>query len=214
MWHYLDTKALALIFYCVCRIHIKETHEGDEPKENFSPELFASADDFVCLICVKKYNGRQNLKHHLINTHLVYNSFKDGKDVAKSDNPLNLNGETEKPDFEDLDPLTGLEDESKENGDNSTADVSRDNDIQEVDIDSIKNKNESQNGHTTSLNDSSDKENNFIEEGEKTHSEQAEDITVVKSPSKSKILSEREKELLGKMLHNLKKYGCAFCKER
>ena len=46
------------------------------------------------------------------------------------------------------------------------------------------------------------------------HSEPAEDITVVKSPSKSKILSDREKELLGKMLHNLKKYGCAFCKER
>ena len=208
-WHYLHTGALALIFYCVCRIHIKETHEGDEPKENFSPELFASTDDFVCLICVKKYNGRQNLKSHLVNTHL---GVKDGKDVTKSENPLN--GETEKPDFEDLDPLTGLGDESKEN---STADVSRESaaDIQEVDIDSIKNKNESQNGHTTSLNDSSDKENNFIEEGEKKHSEeQTDDITIVKSPSKSKILTDREKELLGKMLHNLKKYGCAFCKER
>ena len=158
---------------------------------------------------MKKYNGRQNLKQHLVNTHL---GLKDGKDVTKSEN--SLNGETEKPDFEDLDPLTGLGDESKEN---STADVSRESaDIQEVDIDSIKNKNESQNGHTTSLNDSSDKENNFMEEeGEKKHSkEQTDDITIVKSSSKSKILTDREKELLGKMLNNLKKYGCAFCKER
>ena len=157
---------------------------------------------------MKKYNGRQNLKNHLVNTHLSF------KDETKSENPLN-NGETEKPDFEDLDPLTGLGDESNENGDNSIADVNRESaDIQEVNIDSIKNKNESQNGHTISLNDSSDKENNFIEEGEKTHSDQTEDISVVKCPSKSKILTDREKELLGKMLNNLKKYGCAFCKER
>ena len=157
---------------------------------------------------MKKYNGRQNLKNHLVNTHF---GLKDGKDDAKSENPLN--GETEKPDFEDLDPLTGLVDESKET---STADVSRESaDVQEVNIDYIKNKNESQNGHNTSFNDSSDKENNFIEEGEKKHSEgQTDDITIVNPLSKSKILTDREKELLGKMLHNLKKYGCAFCKER
>ena len=73
MWYYLlpasHTRAPGLMFYCVSRIHIKESHEGIEPKENFSPELFANADDFVCLICVKKYNGRQNLKNHLVKTH-------------------------------------------------------------------------------------------------------------------------------------------------
>ena len=51
---------------CCARIHIKENHEGVEPKENFSPEFFASAEDFVCLICVKKYDGRHNLKSHLV----------------------------------------------------------------------------------------------------------------------------------------------------
>ena len=211
MWYYLlpasHTRAPGLMFYCVSRIHIKESHEGIEPKENFSPELFANADDFVCLICVKKYNGRQNLKNHLVKTH---RSLEDDKDATKvnsdSETPHN---EADKPDFEDLDPLTGGRDESTDIGNDSVADVSRESaDIQEVDIESIKKKNETQNG---SPNDSSDKENNFIEEGDKS---QSENVTVVKSPRKSRILTDREKELLEKMFHNLKKFGCAFCKER
>ena len=197
------------MFCCVSRIHIKETHEGLEPKENFSPELFASADDFVCLICVKKYNSRQYLKNHLVNTHV---GLEDGKNLTKgnSETENNLqNGETEKPDFEDLDPLTETKDESANGGDNSIADVSRESaDIQEVNIDIIKN------GNGTNLNDSSDKENNSIEEGEKSQMEKNEKDIIVKSPGKTKVLTDREKELLEKMLHNLKKYGCAFCKER
>ena len=209
MWYYLlpasNTRALGLMFYCVSRIHIKESHEGIEPKENFSPELFANADDFVCLICVKKYNGRQNLKNHLVKTHLGLEDGKDAtKDNSESETPHN---EADKPDFEDLDPLTGGGDESTDNGDDSVADVSRETaDIQEVDIECIKKK--TQNG---SPNDSSDKENNFIEEGDKS---QSESVTVVKSTRKSRILTDREKELLEKMFHNLKKFGCAFCKER
>ena len=209
MWYYLlpasHTRALGLMFYCVSRIHIKESHEGIEPKENFSPELFANADDFVCLICVKKYNGRQNLKNHLVKTHLGLEDGKDAtKDNSESETPHN---EADKPDFEDLDPLTGGGDESTDNGDDSVADVSRETaDIQEVDIECIKKK--TQNG---SPNDSSDKENNFIEEGDKL---QSENVTVVKSSRKSRILTDREKELLEKMFHNLKKFGCAFCKER
>ena len=197
------------MFYCVSRIHIKESHEGVEPKENFSPELFANADDFVCLICVKKYNGRQNLKNHLFKTHL---GLENGKDATKENSELKTpsNEATEKPDFEDLDPLNESRDESADiNGDNSVADISKDSDIQEVDIESIKNKNGSQNG-----NDSSDKENNFVGEGEETRTEKSESLTTVKSRSESKILTDREKELLEKMLHNLKKFGCAFCKER
>ena len=201
------TRAPGLMFYCVSRIHIKESHEGVEPKENFSPELFANADDFVCLICVKKYNGRQNLKNHLVKTHL---GLENGKDATKdnSESVTTSNEATEKPDFEDLDPLTEAKDELTDvNGDNSVADISRESaDIQEVDIESIKNKNGSQNG-----NDSSDKENNFIGEGEETGTEKSESV---KSRSESKILTDREKELLEKMFHNLKKFGCAFCKER
>ena len=197
------------MFYCVSRIHIKESHEGVEPKENFSPELFANADDFVCLICVKKFNGRQNLKNHLVKTHL---GLENGKDATKENTELETPSSeaTEKPDFEDLDPLNESRDESADiNGDNSVADISRESDIQEVDIESIKNKNGSQNG-----NDSSDKENNFVGEGEETRTEKNESVTAVKSRSESKILTDREKELLEKMLHNLKKFGCAFCKER
>ena len=207
MWYYLlpasNTRALGLMFYCVSRIHIKESHEGIEPKENFSPELFANADDFVCLICVKKYNGRQNLKNHLVKTHLGLEDGKDAtKDNSESETPHN---EADKPDFEDLDPLTGGGDESTDNGDDSVADVSKESaDIQEVDIESIKKT-------QRSPNDSSDKENNFIEEGDKS---QSESVTVVKSSRKSRILTDREKELLEKMFHNLKKFGCAFCKER
>ena len=207
MWYYLlpasHTRALGLMFYCVSRIHIKESHEGIEPKENFSPELFANADDFVCLICVKKYNGRQNLKNHLVKTHLGLEDGKDAtKDNSESETPHN---EADKPDFEDLDPLTGGRDESTDNGDDSVADVSRESaDIQEVDIESIKKT-------QRSPNDSSDKENNFIEEGDKS---QSQSVTVVKSSRKSRILTDREKELLEKMFHNLKKFGCAFCKER
>ena len=209
MWYYLlpasNTRALGLMFYGVSRIHIKESHEGIEPKENFSPELFANADDFVCLICVKKYNGRQNLKNHLVKTHLGLEDGKDAtKDNSESETPHN---EADKPNFEDLDPLTGGRDESTDNGDESVADVSRESAaIQEVDIECIKKK--TQNG---SPNDSSDKENNFIEEGDKL---QSENVTVVKSSRKSRILTDREKELLEKMFHNLKKFGCAFCKER
>ena len=54
-------------------------------------------------------------------------------------------------------------------------------------------------------------ENNFIGEGEETGTERSESV---KSRSESKTLTDREKELLEKMLHNLKKFGCAFCKER
>ena len=95
-----NTRALGLMFYCVSRIHIKESHEGIEPKENFSPELFANADDFVCLICVKKYNGRQNLKNHLVKTHLGLEDGKDAtKDNSESETPHN---EADKHDFDDL----------------------------------------------------------------------------------------------------------------
>ena len=157
---------------------------------------------------MKKYNGRQNLKNHLVKTHL---GLENGNDATKdnSESVTISNEATEKPDFEDLDPLTEGRDESDINGDNSVADISKDSDIQEVDIESIKNKNGSQNG-----NDSSDKENNFVGEGEETRTEKSESLTTVKSRSESKILTDREKELLDKMLHNLKKFGCAFCKER
>ena len=212
---------------CCARIHIKENHEGVEPKENFSPEFFASAEDFVCLICVKKYDGRHNLKSHLVKTHLGLESFEDGKDVMKeylqSQNPLNgdkedhlnggkedpLNGGKEVPSFEDLDPLTG-EVESKENGDYSNTDISTETpDVHEVNIEDIKNKDQNEDTvkDVTSLNDSSDKENNILEADRIQGKE-------VEAKAKSRVLSDRERELLERMFHNLKKFGCAFCKAR
>ena len=51
------------------RIHIKKDHEGVEPKENVDPENFCSADEFVCLICIKKYKQRRLLKNHIMRVH-------------------------------------------------------------------------------------------------------------------------------------------------
>ena len=51
------------------RIHIKKDHEGVEPKANVDPENFCSADEFVCLICIKKYKQRRLLKNHIMRVH-------------------------------------------------------------------------------------------------------------------------------------------------
>ena len=40
-----------------------------EPKENVDPENFCSEEEFVCLICVKKYKQRSLLKNHFMKIH-------------------------------------------------------------------------------------------------------------------------------------------------
>merc|ERR1719225_1623014 len=55
------------------RIHIKKSHEGVEPKANVDPENFCSADEFVCLICIKKYKHRRLLKNHIMRVHFGLN---------------------------------------------------------------------------------------------------------------------------------------------
>ena len=44
-----------------------------EPKENVDPENFCSPDEFVCLICIKKYKHRRLLKNHIMRIHFGLN---------------------------------------------------------------------------------------------------------------------------------------------
>lgn len=37
------------------------------------PEKFCSADEFVCLICIKKFKQRRLLKNHIMRTHFGFN---------------------------------------------------------------------------------------------------------------------------------------------
>ena len=168
-------------FNFVYRIHIQASHDGVEPKENHSEEhLLANTEDYICLICIKKYKGKQALKSHLIRQHLGANDETKESDAVnefeKSKDPLNC----------DVVEVNG---NSENSSDNSQADTSIEL-IKEVNIEDIKN----------SADDIGD--NSKIAENEK--------------PVKNKIqaLLEKEQLLLTQMFNSLKKFGCAFCKER
>ena len=52
------------------RVHVKEQHSGQEPVENYDPERCVKPDDYICLICIKKFKNRQGLKTHISSNHL------------------------------------------------------------------------------------------------------------------------------------------------
>ena len=76
------------------RIHVKDAHAGEEPKENFNPENFSRVEDFVCRICDIKFIEGKLLKHHIIQSHLEVQEEEKGR-VEEAD-PLG-------------DPLAGVE---------------------------------------------------------------------------------------------------------
>ena len=194
------------------RIHIKENHEGIEPKENFSPELFANVEDHVCLICVKKYKGRAALKGHLLRVHLGLESVEEGKDPIKEfeegASPRKDPLQEDKGD----DPLSGGGEEADPPGDRPDVvdlDSSKESvEIQEVNIEAIK--------ENESSSEQNDEQVENTELSPQKESTETDNISLVSTPkiSKPKVLSERDKELLQKMFHNLKRFGCAFCKDR
>ena len=66
------------------KIHVKDEHKGVEPMENYDPEKCVQPDDFICLICIKKFKNRNGLKLHIQNFHLAGSSLKhlsDEKEV-------------------------------------------------------------------------------------------------------------------------------------
>ena len=209
------------------RIHIKENHEGIEPKENFSPELFANVEDHVCLICVKKYKGRAALKGHLLRVHLGLESVEEGKDPIKEfeegASPRKDPLQEDKGD----DPLSGGGEEADPPGDRPDVvdlDSSKESvEIQEVNIEAIKSNGvirgkdddeKDKNGEKENESSSEQVENTEI--SPQKESTETDNTSLVSTPkiSKPKVLSERDKELLQKMFHNLKRFGCAFCKDR
>ena len=56
-----------------------------EPKANVDPENFCSADEFVCLICIKKYKHRRLLKNHIIRVHFGLNVGAETIEEVKID---------------------------------------------------------------------------------------------------------------------------------
>ena len=213
------------------RIHIKENHEGIEPKENFSPELFANVEDHVCLICVKKYKGRAALKGHLLRVHLGLESVEEGKDPIKEfeegASPRKDPLQEDKGD----DPLSGGGEEADPPGDRPDVvdlDSSKESvEIQEVNIEAIKSNGVSRGKDDDEKDKNGEKENESSSEQNDEQVENTElspqkestasdNTSLVSTPkiSKPKVLSERDKELLQKMFHNLKRFGCAFCKDR
>ena len=76
------------------RIHVKEAHAGEEPKENFDPENFSRVEDFVCRICDIKFKEGKHLKHHIIQSHLEVQ--EEEKERVEEGDPLG-------------DPLAGVE---------------------------------------------------------------------------------------------------------
>ena len=190
----------------LCRIHIKEDHEGVEPNENFSQEHFANSDDFTftyCMICDKKYKEKHSLKAHLVNFHLGLHKVADDKDPMKvyeaSLDPLG-GSDPLSAEIEAADPFGECQDsEEKSNLDTSSGSLK----LQEVNIDSIKANADLNNGESngTSSNQEESEANGASESKES-------------SPEIMPVLTEKEKELLNKMFYHLKKYGCAFCTER
>merc|ERR1712128_8949 len=84
------------------RIHIKDVHEKKEPTENYDAENCAQPEDFICIICVKKFAARKSLRNHIYKTHLGLNPEDEkSQDSNVEDNKSNA-GDKE---VEELDPL-------------------------------------------------------------------------------------------------------------
>merc|ERR1711892_1205668 len=258
------------------RIHIKDVHERKEPTENYDAENCAQPDDFICIICVKKFAARKSLRNHIYKTHLGLNPDDEkSQDSNVEDNKSNA----EDKEVEELDPLADPLDatDSKADPEDSTSKealpAKSDNNeepevkaeiefketkkIQTVDINSITNGgedgvSENKDGYTDkvkvddnaveqlktvsddSKHDESmdvdavkprpeqpieDKaESKDVETNNKTiDSKEDEDIVIIEEPKANitpKNVSEKDKKLIEKMLHMLKKYGCAFCSNR
>ena len=78
------------------RIHIKNVHDNKEPPENYDAESMLNAEDFICLLCVRKFVSRAALKGHIHKVHLG----SDAKEISP-ENPA----ESKADDNTDQDPL-------------------------------------------------------------------------------------------------------------
>jgi len=288
------------------RIHIKNMHDKKEPPENYDAEFMLKAEDFICLLCVRKFVSRAALKGHIHKFHLG----SDAKEISpekpaesKADDdtdqdpladplnissavetnensktlndspskPLNESGETgKKKEMEESDSIKTVDIESITKQDSTTPNIDSTNDSELLDGNISENKEsirmnidtkdigDKKSDHESSKVRGSSPERSLKEEGneekasylpisdgednkEKTPASQNEnedqstkenDVQINKSLNDTKtdddvmilaetkakpppkLLSEKEKELIDKMLHMLKKYGCAFCSNR
>ena len=274
------------------KIHIKDSHDKKEPTENFDAENCAQPEDFICLICVKKFATRKSLRIHIYKTHLG-STPEDERVDGSNENKEEKDKNVENKEVEEQDPLAdpldiknptdgqedlnsketlqtesnnvevsetkNVDDKSKskdepelngspkiktvniENitekvGDDDKSDSKEKKDVEEMDIDkdtnveepiktvSDENKDvqEMDVDHSNDIVDpkppSEDKTELKDKEEPSTKSNKDEDdIVIIDEPKTSvqpKILSDKEKKLIEKMLHMLKKYGCAFCSNR
>ena len=297
------------------RIHIKDVHDKKEPAENYDAENCAQPEDFICIICVKKFVSRKSLRNHIYKTHLGLNpddekgdksqENQENKSSAVDETPAKENKEEQDPlaDPLDIDEQKPEPEESSTNKDLATrtenescVEVSKEDEkteaeeeskfdeppkIQTVDIKSItttsddvkktivqhvkdmekenaepmnidtdikqdvcenmiekdlseskENKDDAGNNVDITSNEENPKPAEVSEEKLKPTGENdevqrtsdtivdnkgEEEIVILETPKASgpaKVLSEKEKKLIDKMLNMLKKYGCAFCSNR
>jgi len=238
------------------RIHIKDSHDKTEPVENYDAENCAQPEDFICLICVKKFVARNSLRNHINNVHLGVtknteeekNTEHDVSQIGKEKEVQNKNAKEQDPladplDLSETDVKADVpKDVSSKDGDSATnegddtkkVEESKISDVQSMDVDNIDEptKTEKKEIHALDVDkdakDIVDITNKESEQGIKNDNEEEpvkkdennedDDIVILEEESKksvhTKVLTEKEQKLVEKMLHMLKKYGCAFCANR
>merc|ERR1719317_862104 len=241
-----------------------------QPAENYDAENCAQPEDFICIICVKKFVSRKSLRNHIFKTHLGLNpddekgdksqENQENKSSAVDETPAKENKEEQDPlaDPLDIDEQKPEPEESSTNKDLATktehescVEVSKEEEKAEpmnIDTDikqdvcenmiekdlseSKENKDDARNNVDITSNEENPKPAEVSEEKLKPTGENdevqrtsdtivdnkgEEEIVILETPKASgpaKVLSEKEKKLIDKMLNMLKKYGCAFCSNR
>ena len=127
--------------------------------ENYDPEKCVQPDDFICLICIKKFKNRNGLKLHISNYHLAGTSLKhltdekevpgkDEDDKPASEKVTTTKGKSEPADAKDplADPVSDPLDTSQDETKKDPIDKSNEGKEKPEEKDSTEVKEESQNG--------------------------------------------------------------------
>jgi len=219
------------------KIHIKQDHGGKEPQENYDPEKCVQPDDFICLICIKKFKNRNGLKGHIQTFHLGGLTS-----LPVTPNSKRLAERTrEKENQEEQDPLAVIpvevvlgegEENGSEQSKEETAEKVTENGIggdengatNNGDVETTKEETETtkNNGDVETTKDETETTKNGVDNT--SNNKDDDEIMIIKEevapvpksitlPS-GKVLSGRDRNLVEKMLNLLKRYLCEFCTSR
>ena len=160
--------------------------------ENYDPEKCVKPDDFICLICIKKFKNRQGLRHHISSFHL------NGKELL--DTPQKSKEEEKK----EVDPLSDPLAQNDENKDEKKKEEVNKEEKKEEDrdplddkdpLDAADKKDEEKNSKEEEKNGSTEVDNKEStgESQEETKEEKEDSKGELKSESEKKDVSEVEK---------------------